>query len=116
MVGGEAGHEAYFSSGRPRAPGYRGSGPCGRAELRRPAGTGRLRGVALIPDDVVVADADGAVPVPATLLPGVITESVEQERMEARIAEVAAGVPLPGLYPPNGENRAHCAAWVRRQR
>jgi len=46
----------------------------------------------------------------------VIAESVKQEHMAARIAEVAAGVPLPGLYPPNGENRAHCVAWVRRQR
>ena len=80
---------------------------------QEPVGCG---GVAVFPNDVVVADADGAVVIPAALLSEVIAEAVEQERMEAWIiAEVAAGVPLPGLYPPNEETKARYAAWVRRQ-
>jgi regulator of RNase E activity RraA len=80
---------------------------------QEPVGCG---GVAVFPNDVVVADADGAVLIPAALLAEVIAEAVEQERMEAWIiAEVAAGVPLPGLYPPNEETKARYAAWVRRQ-
>ena len=80
---------------------------------QEPVGCG---GVAVFPNDVVVADADGAIVIPAALLAEVIAEAVEQERMEAWIiAEVAAGVPLPGLYPPNEETKARYAAWVRGQ-
>jgi regulator of RNase E activity RraA len=80
---------------------------------QEPVGCG---GVAVFPNDVVVADADGAIVIPAALLAEVIAEAMEQERMEAWIlAEVAAGVPLPGLYPPNEETKARYAAWVRRQ-
>ena len=78
---------------------------------QEPVGCG---GVAVCPNDGVVADADGAIVIPAALLAEVITVAVEQERMEAWIiAEVAAGVPLPGLYPPNDETKARYAAWVR---
>jgi regulator of RNase E activity RraA len=71
----------------------------------------------VIPNDVVVADADGAVVIPAALLAEVMAESVEQERMEAWIlTEIAAGVPLPGLYPPNAETRARYEAWAATQR
>ena len=70
----------------------------------------------MFPDDVVVADGDGPVPIPAALLPGVVAESVQQERMEARIiAEVAVGVPLLDHYPPHEEIRARYAARFRRQ-
>jgi regulator of RNase E activity RraA len=65
----------------------------------------------------VVADADGAVVIPAALLAEVMAEAVEQERFEAWIlTEVAAGVPLPGLYPPNAETRARYEAWAAAQR
>jgi regulator of RNase E activity RraA len=81
---------------------------------QEPVGCG---GVAVIPNDVVVADADGAVVIPAALLAEVMAESVEQERMEAWIlTEIAAGVPLPGLYPPNAETRARYEAWAATQR
>ena len=80
---------------------------------QEPIGCG---GVAVFPNDVVVADADGAVLIPAALLADVIAESVEQERFEGWImAEVAAGVPLPGLYPPKEDARARYAAWAARQ-
>jgi regulator of RNase E activity RraA len=63
--------------------------------------------VAIFPDDVIVADDDGAVVIPAALLGAVLEAAPEQERMEAWIMEeVAKGLPLPGLYPMNAETRA----------
>lgn len=68
-------------------------------------------GVAVFPDDVVVVDDDGAVLIPAALLGEVLTHGPEQERFEAWIMkEVAAGVPLPGLYPPDAATRARYEA------
>ena len=68
-------------------------------------------GVAVFPDDVVVADADGAVLIPAALVDAVLAEAPEQERMEAWIMrEVERGVPLPGLYPMNEETKTRYAA------
>ncbi len=74
----------------------------------RPIGCG---GVAVMPDDVIVADRDGAVLIPAALLDAVLVEAPEQERMEAWImAEVDRGLPLPGLYPMNAETKARYEA------
>lgn len=71
---------------------------------QEPIGCG---GVAVFPDDVVVADGDGAVVIPAALAEEVAALGPEQERLEAWImAEVEKGVPLPGLYPPDAETRA----------
>src|ERR1035441_6019339 len=68
-------------------------------------------GVAIFPDDVIVADDDGAVVIPKALLDDVVGEAAEQERFEAWIvSEVQAGAPLPGLYPPNAETRARYEA------
>ena len=68
-------------------------------------------GVAIFPDDVIVADQDGAVVIPQALLDHVLAESVEQERMEAWIVnEVNNGAVLPGLYPMNAETKARYAA------
>jgi regulator of RNase E activity RraA len=73
-------------------------------------------GVAVFPDDVVVVDADGAVLVPAALLEHVLQAAPEQERLEAWIMkEVERGAALPGLYPPNAENKARYEAEVRGQ-
>ena len=68
-------------------------------------------GVAIFPDDVIVADDDGAVVIPKALVGAVIAAGAEQERLEAWImAEVERGVPLLGLYPPNAEARARYEA------
>jgi regulator of RNase E activity RraA len=76
---------------------------------QEPVGCG---GVAVFPNDVVVADADGAVLIPAALLDDVTAAAVEQERFEGWIMErVAAGQALPGLYPPDDENQARYRAW-----
>ena len=81
---------------------------------QQPIGCG---GVAVHPNDVVVVDADGAVLVPAALLDEVLEAAVEQERHEAWImSQVEAGVPLPGLYPPNEANKARYEEWKRRGR
>ncbi|GLS44275.1 ribonuclease activity regulator RraA [Methylobacterium brachythecii] len=71
---------------------------------QEPIGCG---GVAVFPDDIIVADGDGAVVIPAALAAEVADLAVEQERLEAWIMrEVEKGVALPGLYPPNDETRA----------
>ena len=76
---------------------------------QQPIGCG---GVAVFPGDVVVADDDGAVLIPAALLDHVLAEAPEQERLEGWImGEVMdQGASLPGLYPPNAENKARYQA------
>ena len=70
-------------------------------------------GVAVFPTDVIVVDQDGAVLIPAALLDDVLAAAVEQERLEGWImSQVEAGVPLPGLYPPNEENAARYRAFA----
>src|SRR5579859_4607383 len=64
-------------------------------------------GVAVFPDDWIVADDDGAVLIPAAFIDEVVANAPEQERLEAWImGEVEKGAALPGLYPPNAENKA----------
>jgi len=69
-------------------------------------------GVCVVPGDVIVADQDGAVVIPAALLDDVVREAPEQERMEAWIvSEIERGEKLPGLYPMNAETKARYDAW-----
>jgi regulator of RNase E activity RraA len=76
---------------------------------QEPIGCG---GVAVFPDDVIVVDDDGAVVIPKALLDYVVEAAAEQEKMEAWIiGEVQAGMPLPGLYPANAENKARYEAF-----
>ncbi len=78
---------------------------------QEPIGCG---GVAVFPDDVVVADTDGAVVIPAALVEEVAQAGHEQERLEAWIMEeVEQGAALPGLYPPNAETKARYEAAKR---
>jgi regulator of RNase E activity RraA len=68
-------------------------------------------GVAVFPDDWIVADGNGAVVVPAALAEAIAQAAPEQERLEAWImSQVEAGASLPGLYPPNAEQRARYEA------
>lgn len=70
----------------------------------QPIGCG---GIAVFPDDVIVADGDGVVVIPAALVEEVATAGPEQELLEMWIMkEVERGVALPGLYPPNAEAKA----------
>jgi len=69
-------------------------------------------GVAIFPDDILVADDDGAVVIPAALLDEVVAEAAEQEEFEAWVVcEVQAGTALPGLYPPSAETKARYQAY-----
>jgi regulator of RNase E activity RraA len=79
---------------------------------QEPIGCG---GVAVLPDDIVVADEDGAVVVPAALFEAVLTAAIDQERFEAWIIEeVKQGTALPGLYPANAETRARYEKSLRK--
>jgi len=81
---------------------------------QQPVGCG---GVAVFPGDVVVVDDDGAVLIPAALLDEVLQLAPEQERLEAWImSEVERGAALPGLYPPNAENKARYEASRKQDR
>ncbi|HEY9550190.1 MAG TPA: ribonuclease activity regulator RraA, partial [Kiloniellaceae bacterium] len=72
-------------------------------------------GVAVFPDDLIVADRDGAVVVPKDLVAEVAELGLEQERLEGWIMkEVQNGGRLPGLYPINEENRARYEADVKK--
>ena len=76
---------------------------------QEPIGCG---GVCVMPNDVIVADGDGAVVIPAALLDEVLESALEQERLEGWImGEIEAGVPLPGLYPSDAATKARYEAW-----
>ena len=77
-------------------------------DWQEPIGCG---GVAVFPNDVVVVDDDGAVLIPQALLGTVVEAAAEQEALEGWImGEVEKGAALPGLYPPNAENKARYEA------
>jgi regulator of RNase E activity RraA len=79
---------------------------------QEPIGCG---GVAVFPGDIIVADGDGAVVIPAALVEEVATLGTEQERFEDwALAEVQRGLPLPGLYPPDAETKARYEAEKKR--
>jgi regulator of RNase E activity RraA len=69
---------------------------------QQPVGRG---GVAIFPDDLIVADGDGAVVIPAALVDAVLETAIAQEALEDWIlSEVKNGAALPGLYPPNEDS------------
>jgi regulator of RNase E activity RraA len=75
---------------------------------QEPIGCG---GVAIFPDDIMVADGDGVVVIPAALVDHVLELAPEQEALEAWIMqEVEKGTPLPGLYPADAETKARYEA------
>jgi regulator of RNase E activity RraA len=79
---------------------------------QEPIGCG---GVAVFPDDIMVADGDGVVVIPAALVDHVLELAPEQEQLEAWIMqEVEKGTPLPGLYPANAETKARYEASKKR--
>lgn len=78
---------------------------------QQPIGCG---GVAVFPDDVVVLDDDGAVLIPAALVDEVAKLATDQELLETWIMEeVKGGASLPGLYPPNAEQKLRFEAWKK---
>jgi regulator of RNase E activity RraA len=68
-------------------------------------------GAAIHPGDIVVADAVGAVVVPAGIAESVAFEAVEQQRLDLWIQrEVEKGVSLDGLLPPDAAAMARFEA------
>ena len=74
-------------------------------------------GVAVIPDDIIVADDDGAIVIPAALLDEVVEVALAQEQSESWILkQVKSGASLNGLYPMSTENQARYEVDVREGR
>jgi regulator of RNase E activity RraA len=77
-------------------------------DWQQPIGCG---GVAVMPDDYVVADADGAVVIPAAIAAEVAEAAREQELFEGWVVvQIERGAQLPGLYPPNEATRTRYLA------
>ncbi|MGD9925874.1 MAG: ribonuclease activity regulator RraA [Pseudorhodoplanes sp.] len=63
-------------------------------------------GCAIFPNDIIVADEDGAVVIPQALVEPIAREGLEHEEYEGWVVrEVEKGAKLPGLYPMNDETR-----------
>jgi len=76
-----------------------------------PVGCG---GSAIFPGDMIVADDDGAVVIPQALVDYVVAEGAEHELLESwLVQEVEKGAKLPGLYPPNDENKKRYEDWKK---
>lgn len=64
-------------------------------------------GVTVLPGDVIVGDAEGAIVVPYAIASDVAAEASEQERREDFIrSKIASGSSILGVYPPNEETLA----------
>ncbi len=70
-------------------------------------------GVAVVPGDVIVADTDGAVVIPAALVDEVARDGAEQERLERFVQlKIRRGAPVFGTYPPDDATRAEYQEWI----
>lgn len=79
------------------------------ADVQQPIGCG---GVLVLPDDIVVADADGVVVVPRYLADTVARAGEEQEQMEAWIrGKIDGGAAVRDFYPPTQEALAAYRQW-----
>ena len=66
----------------------------------------------VLPGDVIVGDADGAMVIPAGLAAEVAGEARQAEHEEAYIGtQIEQGVPVVGLYPLTGEHREGYERW-----
>jgi regulator of RNase E activity RraA len=73
-------------------------------------------GSAIFPGDMIVADDDGAVVIPQALVDFVVSEGAEHELLESwLVQEVEKGAKLPGLYPPNEENKKRYEEWKKKR-
>ena len=67
------------------------------AAWQEPIGCG---GVAVFPDDIIVADADGVVVIPQGVLEEVVAKGMEQEHLDQwQMDQIKRGVPLSELAP-----------------
>jgi len=69
-------------------------------------------GALVMPGDVVVGDAEGAVVLPAALAEEIAHDAIEQElREEWALERVAEGESIRGVYPMTDERRADYERW-----
>jgi len=84
------------------------------ADAQVPIGCG---GVAVFPGDIVIADLDGVVILPADIAEEVARDAVEQDQLEAYVRQrVEGGDSIVGVYPPNEKTKADYEAWKAKQR
>jgi regulator of RNase E activity RraA len=70
-------------------------------------------GVAICPGDIIVADAEGVVCVPAHLAAAVAEVGLAMDHIEGYVQRrLANGEPLEGLYPPRDRVRKDFEKWV----
>src|ERR1700758_4452696 len=73
-------------------------------------------GCAIFPNDIIVADDDGAVVIPKDLADFVSNEGAEHELLESwLVQEVEKGAKLPGLYSPNEESKKRYEEWKKKR-
>lgn len=71
-------------------------------------------GLMVMPDDVVVGDAEGVVVIPGAIADEVAAGAAEQEALEDAIwARVDGGASIRGLYPPDDPTRAALEREIR---
>lgn len=82
-------------------------------EMQVPIG---CAGVAVLPGDVLVGDAEGVIVIPSRMAEEVAHTAYEQEiREEFFQQKVAAGASILGVYPPNEATLAEFAEWRKRR-
>src|SRR4029079_5957016 len=73
-------------------------------------------GCAVFPDHVMFSDDERAVVIPKDLVDFVANEGAEHELLESwLVQEVEKGAKLPGLYPPNEENKKPYEDWKKKR-
>lgn len=79
------------------------------ADLQTPVACG---GVAVFPGDVIKADTDGVIVIPAHLAQDIARDGPAQERFERfALEKIKEGRPVIGTYPPNEATRAEYETW-----
>ena len=70
-------------------------------------------GVTVLPGDVIVGDAEGAVVIPASMVEEVAADSVAMElREEFAIERVGQGAAVDGYFPLTDDKRPEFEAWL----
>lgn len=78
-------------------------------DINVPIGCG---GAPVYPGDIMVGDGDGVIVIPVHLAEEIAADAEPMEAFEAfALAEVRAGQPVIGTYPPNADTEARYAAF-----
>ncbi|WP_454689160.1 RraA family protein [Achromobacter aloeverae] len=73
-------------------------------------------GVAVVPGDVIMGDADGVIVIPASVAAQVAEEAVKKDAQDAFISRrILEGAPLKGNFPPDAETLKAYEAYLNTQ-